>query len=198
METILVEIMPLSGPMLDKLFDTSANQFAPALEAAALNLYKKREKAFGSEIMRKVERDIYLQILDNLWMQHLENMNHLREGIHWISVGQRDPLVEYRRQSQVLFEELQLTLRHEVIRTLFHAQPVDEAALERAVETELTRAARSSVDNAGQILEAESFEESDFQILPASPTVKTVSKTERKKARKAERHRRKSGKKHRK
>ena len=197
-EAMLTEIMPLSGPILDKLFNAPANQFEPALEVAALNLYKKREKAFGSEIMRKVERDIYLQILDNLWMQHLENMNHLREGIHWISVGQRDPLVEYRRQSQVLFEELQLTLRHEVIRTLFHAQPVDEAALERAVETELTRAARSSVDNAGQILEAESFEEADFQILPASPTVKTVSKTERKKARKAERHRRKSGKKHRK
>src|SRR3990172_8899518 len=126
---MLTEIMPLSGPILDKLFNAPANQFAPALEVAALNLYKKREKAFGSEIMRKVERDIYLQILDNLWMQHLENMNHLREGIHWISVGQRDPLVEYRRQSQVLFEELQLTLRHEVIRTLFHAQPVDEAAL---------------------------------------------------------------------
>ena len=46
--------------------------------------------------MRKVERDVYLQILDNLWMQHLENMHHLREGITWMSVGQRDPLVEYR------------------------------------------------------------------------------------------------------
>ena len=57
--------------------------------------------------MRKVERDIYLQILDNLWMQHLENMDHLREGIHWMSVGQQDPLVEYRRRGQLLFEDMQ-------------------------------------------------------------------------------------------
>jgi preprotein translocase subunit SecA len=51
-------------------------------------------------------------------MQHLENMDHLREGIHWISVGQRDPLVEYRRQSQKLFDEMQEELRHEIIRTV--------------------------------------------------------------------------------
>ena len=75
--------------------------------------------------MRKVERDVYLQILDNLWMQHLENMDHLREGIHWMSVGQQDPLVEYRRQGQLLFDDMQSTLRHDIVRALFHAEPVD-------------------------------------------------------------------------
>src|SRR6185369_17903508 len=110
------------------------------------------EKTFGSDIMRKVERDVYLQILYNLWMQHLENMDHLREGIHWLSVGQRDPLVEYRRQSQILFAAMQETLRHDVLRTLFHAEPA-EAELETAAETELTKAARQSVDNADKILE---------------------------------------------
>ena len=74
--------------------------------------------------MRKVERDIYLQVLDNLWMQHLENMDHLREGIHWMSVGQHDPLVEYRRRGQLLFEDMQNSLRHDVLVHLFHAQPV--------------------------------------------------------------------------
>ena len=48
-------------------------------------------------------------------MEHLENMDHLREGIHWMSVGQRDPLVEYRRQSQILFDVFQNTLRHDII-----------------------------------------------------------------------------------
>src|SRR5437763_826257 len=113
--------------------------------------------------MRKVERDVYLQILDILWMQHLENMDHMREGIHWMSVGQRDPLVEYRRQGQRLFEEMQVTLRREVIRALFLAQPVDLEDLDRPAETELTRAARQAIGNVDQISEADDdFSEADF------------------------------------
>ena len=68
-----------------------------------MELYQAREMAFTPEIMRMIERDVYFQILDNSWMQHLESMNHLREGIHWASVGQRDPLVEYRRRSQAIW-----------------------------------------------------------------------------------------------
>ena len=148
--------------------------------------------------MRKVERDIYLQVLDNLWMQHLENMDHLREGIHWLSVGQRDPLVEYRRQSQVLFAEMQVQLRQDVIKTLFSARPISESEIDRPVDTDLTRAARSSVDNADRILEAESFDESDFDgnIVKAgsSGTKAVVSKAKRQKQRKAERQRKKTKK----
>lgn len=69
--------------------------------------YAEKEAEFGAETMRKIERRFYLQILDTLWMQHLENMQHLREGIHWRSIGQRDPLVEYRSESQKLFDGLE-------------------------------------------------------------------------------------------
>lgn len=140
--------------------------------------------------MRKIERDIYLQILDNLWMQHLENMDHLRQGIHWISVGQRDPLVEYRRRSQEMFEDMQLKLRGDIVRALFHAQPVRE---DEVIETELTRAARRSVQNSNEIIEAEKFEETDF--VPAANEVaqQRKQKTKIKKSRKAERQRRKKG-----
>jgi preprotein translocase subunit SecA len=117
-ESILAETFPLNDKSLDKLFDTEATKFQTALEKAAKDLYKEREELFGADTLRKIERDIYLQILDNLWMQHLENMDHLREGIHWISVGQRDPLVEYRRQGQKIFEEFQATLRHDVVRAI--------------------------------------------------------------------------------
>lgn len=87
-------------------------------------------------------------------------MNHLREGIHWSSVGQRDPLVEYRRRSQAMFEEMQSQLRREVLRNLFHAVPVAQSPNEQTMtETELTRAAKSSVDNADQIIEAEVMSE---------------------------------------
>jgi preprotein translocase subunit SecA len=99
-ESILTETFPTDEKTLDQLFDTEATKFQKALEKAAEKAYREQEKLFGPDNMRKIERDIYLQVLDNLWMQHLENMDHLREGIHWISVGQRDPLVEYRRQGQ--------------------------------------------------------------------------------------------------
>ena len=96
------EVFPLDDKQLDKLFDNNAADFESALKKAAQDLYKGRETAFTPEIMRRVEADIYLQVLDNLWMQHLENMDHLREGIGWMSVGQRDPLVEYRRRGQII------------------------------------------------------------------------------------------------
>lgn len=185
-ETILSEVFPFDESTLDRLFDTDSEQFGRVLVQEALELYGSREASFTAEIMRKVERDIYLQILDNLWMQHLENMDHLREGIHWISVGQRDPLVEYRRQAQRMFEEMQLTLRHDVVRTLFHAEPVD---LNKTVETELTRAARKSVDNADMITEGEEFQETDFVPKQVESERQKKESVKRKKARKQERQR---------
>ena len=183
---------------LDRIFDTETDKFENVLTTIAKELYEARELAFTSEIMRKVERDVYLQILDNLWMQHLENMDHLRQGIHWISVGQRDPLVEYRRQAQRLFDAMQITLRHDVLTALFHAEPVSTEQLERPVETAITRAARRSISNSSQIIaDQEEFEASDFQANVKTESVeKKKIDQKRKKARKAERQRRAKGRKH--
>lgn len=197
-ETLVKEVLPFDDEAMDTLFDQTPEKFQKALPEAAMKLYEDRLAMYGPEVIKKIERDIYLQVLDNLWMQHLENMDHLREGIHWISVGQRDPLVEYRRQGQHMFETMQGELRHEVIRTLFHAEPVDEGSLDRAVDTELTRAARQSVDNADKIIEAETFEEEDFAVTAgqsAGGTKKIITTEKRKKAHKAERKRKKKGKK---
>lgn len=188
-EAVVRESFPFEESTLDRLFDTSADKFGKVLLTEAKELYSGREAAFTPEIMRKVERDVYLQLLDNLWMQHLENMDHLREGIHWMSVGQRDPLVEYRKQGQRLFEEMQATLRHEVVRALFHAQPIDIADLDRPAETELTRAARQSTSNIDAISEADDeFTEADF-AKQAQNKPKKQQTTTRKKTRKAERQR---------
>jgi preprotein translocase subunit SecA len=188
-ESVVQETFPFDETTLDRLFDTPADKFAKVLATEVKELYQSREAAFTSEIMRKLEADIYLQLLDNLWMQHLENMDHMREGIHWMSVGQRDPLVEYRRQGQRLFEEMQATLRHEVVRTLFMAQPVDIADLDQPVETELTRAARQSIANADQISEADDeFSAADFSAKNEVKPKKQQTAT-RKKTRKAERQR---------
>lgn len=188
-EEVIREIFPLDEAALDRLFDSEADKVADVLITEANELYAAREAAFTPEILRKVERDIYLQVLDNLWMEHLENMEHLREGIHWTSVGQRDPLVEYRRQGQILFEGMQATLRHDILRTLFHAEPVREEDLERATETELTRAARQSVSNADQITAAESVNVGTSETKRVAAQAAKAADKKRKKTRKAERQR---------
>ena len=117
---------------------------------AVLEAYEKKEDEFGAEVMRKVEREVYLKVLDILWMQHLENMQHLREGIHWRSVGQRDPLVEYRSESQKLFDGLQRNLREEVLRILLTITPAEARADKvtdgEEYESELTKMAESQTE----------------------------------------------------
>ncbi len=115
--------------------------------AAVEEMYHDKELEFGEETMRKIEREVYLNVLDTLWMQHLENMQHLREGIHWRSVGQRDPLVEYRSESQKLFDGLQRALREEVMHILLSIRPQDVAEVsDDKYETELTKMADSATE----------------------------------------------------
>jgi hypothetical protein len=91
---------------------------------------------------------------------------------------------------------MQLDLRHDVVRALFHARPIDASDIDRPVETDLTRAARSSVDNADRIMDAEEFTEGDFTATQSAPENEVKkSHNKKKKARKAERQRRKKGKK---
>ncbi|TAH32168.1 preprotein translocase subunit SecA [Candidatus Saccharibacteria bacterium] len=186
-EPAVRDLLPLDEAALERVFATPADKVSDVLVQEAKEFYNGREKAFTPEIMRKLERDIYLQVLDTLWMQHLENMDHLREGIHWMSVGQRDPLVEYRRRGQMIFEDMQNTLRHDVVRLLAHAEPVEESDLEQPIETDLTRAARGSISNAGQIMaEGGEFSENDFGEKKTK--AKSTSK-QRQKANKSERQR---------
>jgi len=90
---------------------------------------------------------------------------------------------------------MQNQLRHDVLRLLFSAEPVAPDELDEPAETELTRAARQSVDNADKIVDADAFEEEDFNpSAPTSATKQHTSKSKKQKQRKAERHNRKKGK----
>jgi len=136
-------VIPLESEKLTTIGAEKKDKLRRELaQAAAEKLYTAKEKELGTELIRGVEREVYLQVLDTLWMQHLENMQHLREGIHWRSVGQRDPLVEYRSESQKLFDSLQQTLRDEVLRAIYHVHKTDaitREATDDEHETELTK-----------------------------------------------------------
>ena len=137
-----------------------------ALEAVE-EAYKAQEEKFGAETMRKVEREVYLKVLDMLWMQHLENMQHLREGIHWRSVGQRDPLVEYRSESQKLFDGLQRNLREEVLKILLTITPVeaeeDNVMDGEEYESELTKMASGNDKGVNEVSAGEKNMDEEFK-----------------------------------
>ncbi len=138
--------IPLPSADMKKLLNLKfSEEVKKVATEASLKLYKEREKAFTPKVMRMLERDVYLQILDTNWMQHLENMDHLRQGIGLRSIGQRDPLVEYRREGQTFFEAMQDNVQNEVVRTLFRIEPRPQEEILQA-ETELTKAAQRSVE----------------------------------------------------
>lgn len=165
----------------------------------AVKLYAAREQQLGEELMRSIERDVYLQILDTLWMQHLENMQHLREGIHWRSVGQRDPLVEYRSESQKLFDSLNQTLREEVLRAMFRVQKSDaisREAIDDEHDTELTKLAENAVEHGvNEVTGGESNRDKDFDGSVKKGTANSDMNRQRNAARKKKKAERQNKKK---
>lgn len=180
-------VIPLSDATLKKIGTEKKDSTRQELAfKAAKKLYTEKEKELGEELLRGVEREVYLQVLDVLWMNHLENMQHLRDGIHWRSVGQRDPLVEYRSESQKLFEGLQGTLRQEVLRTIFSVrkQDVNEKRMtDDEYESELTEAARGAIETGvNEIGTPEKHGDDEFKVKK-----KQIERSNKKKAAKKKR-----------
>jgi len=85
----------------------------------AKTAYGQKEKEIGEESMRIIERAITLQTIDTLWMNHLEEIDYLREGIGLRGYGQRDPLIEYKREAFDLFSRLMENVRSSIVKTIF-------------------------------------------------------------------------------
>jgi preprotein translocase subunit SecA len=193
------EIFPVSNKKLKAIGaeKRDKSRFELAMKEVA-KTYAAKEAELETETLRKVEREVYLQVLDTLWMQHLENMQHLREGIHWRSVGQRDPLVEYRSESQKLFDSLQATLRDEVLRAIMHVTARDAVARsEEDYDTELTRLAENAVEKGvNEVQKSAGSRDGDFKVkksVAASEAQRKKNAARKKK--KGQRQNRKSGRK---
>ncbi len=88
--------------------------------------YDEKEAVVGAEVMRETERMILLNVIDNQWKDHLLSMDHLKEGIYLRGYGQKDPLIEYKKESFVLFQDMMTRIEDESIRYLYFLQPYDE------------------------------------------------------------------------
>ncbi|MFQ5738086.1 MAG: preprotein translocase subunit SecA [Acidobacteriota bacterium] len=102
------------------------DELEATLEDKLKALYEEKEGQLGAEQLRRLERIIRLQIIDTQWKDHLLTMDHLKEGIGLRGYGQKDPLVEYKRESFILFEEMLDRIDSETLRYLFLMRPVAE------------------------------------------------------------------------
>ena len=95
-----------------------------AIWTLAKESYTRKEQMVSAELLRRVERDIMLQIVDVQWKDHLYSLDHLKEGIGLRGYGQRDPLVEYKKESFALFQDMKARIEEEIVRYLFWLRPV--------------------------------------------------------------------------
>jgi preprotein translocase subunit SecA len=100
----------------------SHDELADATVKAVTTRYEEKEKQFSADLMRWLERRIILDVVDSQWKDHLLSLDHLKEGIGLRGYGQKDPLVEFKKEAFVLFEDMMARIDNETIRYLFHIQ----------------------------------------------------------------------------
>jgi preprotein translocase subunit SecA len=133
------EIFALDGADFTGLdFSTMGqDEIRDAIWERAKQRYDEKEKLLPSEVLRRVERDIMLQVADTQWKDHLYSLDHLKEGIGLRGYGQRDPLVEYKKESFALFTAMRDRVDEEMVRYLWRLRPVppEEASVGVGVRT---------------------------------------------------------------
>jgi preprotein translocase subunit SecA len=124
LQTQLGQLWPLGVDMgeLDAARSGDREGLTEALTEDALAAYQRREQEFGDELMRYLERQILLQVIDHRWREHLYEMDYLREGIHLRGFAQIDPLVAYKNEGYTMFQELMHSVWEEFARLIFHVQ----------------------------------------------------------------------------
>ncbi len=128
-------LIPNAKVTPDEMINLPREDLIELLDDDADRAYQEVEARFGSEIMRAVERHVMLSIIDKLWVQHLTEMDDLREGVGLQAYGQKDPLVVYRTEGYRMFGLLMGHIQHDVVHTIFRVQP---AVAQQPVRTRIT------------------------------------------------------------
>jgi len=127
----------------------NAQDIAEFLGRVVKDTYSQKEKQLTSEVMRQVEKWVALSVVDNLWMDHLDAIDDLREGIGLRGYGQLDPLVEYKNEAYSMFERLVSAIDYEITHRIFKVQvqisPDQLRALQQEQQTVITKSAQQQV-----------------------------------------------------
>ena len=131
------------------LHDQSPDEMHDALWAAVKARYTEKEQTVETEILRRVERDVMLQIVDTQWKDHLYSLDHLKEGIGLRGYAQKDPLVEYKRESFELFQAMKERIDSEMVRYLWRLRPIPQGEGAAAARPALRQSASVTLNDPG-------------------------------------------------
>ena len=131
LNTLLLPTIPLQPVSAERVLKPKKNSLKQQLKEEAVKLYESKEAEFPEpESIREIERVILLKVIDRKWMDHIDDMDQLRQGAGLQAYGQKDPLVEYKLSGYEMFDEMTQNIKEETVRLLFHVR------IEQKVERE--------------------------------------------------------------
>ena len=123
LNTLLLPVVPIRPVILDKVDKKTKNGLKHQLKEEAVKLYESKEAEFPEpENIREIERVILLKVIDRKWMNHIDDMDQLRQGVGLQAYGQRDPLVEYKMNGYEMFDAMTSNIKEDTVRLLLHVQ----------------------------------------------------------------------------
>lgn len=129
----------------------SSKDIVEELQQKALQKYEAKEKEIGEEQFRELERVVMLKIVDQKWMDHIDSMEELKDGIGLRAYGQKDPVIQYQLEGYDMFEEMIATMKNEVVKILMNVQQAGD--LKRAQTIKITNEAGASLDSLNKVAE---------------------------------------------
>ena len=151
----------------------SATEIYDLLWSMVEGKYLEKESTIDSGVLRRVERDIMLQVVDSQWKDHLYGLDHLKEGIGLRGYGQRNPLVEYKRESFDMFQAMKERIDHEMVRYLWRLQPVVKDGVGRSGaisrQPDMRQSLRLSFNDPGDVQPAFAGSSSGGAVLGRGP-----------------------------
>ena len=135
-----------------KVNSKDSNAIISKLQELALNKYAEKETEIGSEYLRELERVVMLKVVDQKWMDHIDSMDELKNGIGLRAYGQQDPVVKYRTEGMEMFEEMVLDIKHDIVQILMNLRKQEDVKREETAKiTGAALQAINSVDSGEQI-----------------------------------------------
>ena len=137
LNTLLIPTIPLQPLTPERVKKPKKNSLKQQLKEEAVKLYEAKEAEFPEpEAIRELERVVLLKVIDRKWMDHIDDMEQLRQGVGLQAYGQRDPLVEYKMSGYEMFDEMTQNIREETVRLLFRIKI--EQKVEREQQAQIT------------------------------------------------------------
>ena len=155
MESLNTEILNIFGFDMSDFIKENAKDpdaISEEIKAIAKEIYAKKEEEIGSEQMRELERIVMLKVVDEKWMNHIDSMDELKNGIGLRAYGQKDPVVQYRLEGFDMFEEMVNDIKYDVTKILMHIRAAGDARRQETVKiTGAALEAIHSVDGGSKI-----------------------------------------------